>query len=152
MAIAEWEKVYTAATLAELREVASQLLIDFPEGVFVLEGELGAGKTALVKAFGEVLGVDDEVSSPTFGIVNEYQGEQNIIYHFDLYRLQRTSDLAEIGFGEYVYAPEAIIFIEWPDIALPLLPETYTRIRIWREEDSQTRRITAFTEPNRHTG
>lgn len=123
--------IWKAKNLGELKTAAKEILNQFPENkIFILIGDLGAGKTALVKAFAAVLEIHEQVSSPTFSIVHEYKGLQTV-YHFDLYRLNSTEDLLQIGFEEYLYADAyAYVFIEWPEIALPLLQENFIEISI----------------------
>lgn len=103
----------------------------FPEArVFALHGELGAGKTTLIKGFCAALGVKDQASSPSFAIVNEYRaagGEP--VYHFDLYRLKDAPELEGIGFEEYLDSG-AYCFIEWPELAEGLLPPDTIHIRL----------------------
>ncbi len=90
--------------------------------MFALVGELGAGKTTLIKGFCTALGVADQTSSPSFAIVNEYRGAAGEpVYHFDLYRLRDAGELEGIGFEEYVDSG-AYCFIEWPELAADRLP------------------------------
>ena len=105
--------------LAELIEIPSLIL---------LKGELGTGKTLITKGAVSALGYQGEVTSPTFNLVQEYQGEVEII-HMDLYRLDKTKELLEIGFEDYLNR-NAVIFIEWPELAFPLLPADFIFINI----------------------
>lgn len=105
--------------LAELIEIPSLIL---------LKGELGTGKTLITKGAVSALGYQGEVTSPTFNLVQEYQGEVEII-HMDLYRLDKTEELLEIGFEDYLNR-NAVIFIEWPELAFPLLPADFIFINI----------------------
>jgi tRNA threonylcarbamoyladenosine biosynthesis protein TsaE len=90
--------------------------------VFALHGELGAGKTTLIKGFCTALGVTDQASSPSFAIVNEYRAASGEpVFHFDLYRLKDAAELEGIGFTEYVDSGH-YCFIEWPELAADLLP------------------------------
>ena len=90
--------------------------------VFALKGDLGAGKTTLIKGLCEILGVSEGTSSPSFSIVNEYRTEHgDRLYHFDLYRIRAAEELEGIGFVEYVDSG-GYCFIEWPELALDLLP------------------------------
>lgn len=100
----------------ELGDVANEIL-SIAEGmrIFMLTGELGAGKTTLVKGLSATLGAEDNVSSPTFALVNEY-GSGPLIYHMDLYRIKSEAELAEIGFEDYLESGK-YVFIEWPEIA-----------------------------------
>lgn len=98
--------------------------------VIALIGELGAGKTTLVKAIAHGLGVPDDVivSSPSYTLVNEYEGRFPL-YHFDLYRLEGANDIHDLGYDEYLEG-EGVSLIEWADIAPELLPKEHLEIRI----------------------
>lgn len=112
-------------------EIARLILGGCPESrVFAFHGELGAGKTTLIKGFCEALGVVDQTSSPSFALVNEYRtasGEP--VYHFDLYRLKHATELDAIGFTEYVDSGH-YCFIEWPELANELLPPDSMHVRL----------------------
>lgn len=98
--------------------------------VFALHGDLGAGKTTLIKAFCKVLGVADRTSSPSFAIVNEYRtGNGDLLYHFDLYRLKAAEELDGIGFDEYLDSG-SYCFIEWPELAAGHLPSEVVHVRL----------------------
>lgn len=91
--------------------------------VFAFEGAMGVGKTTFIKAVCEELGVEDIINSPTFSIINEYQNRKGeSIYHFDFYRINKISEVQDIGVEEYFYSGN-ICLIEWPDIVRELLPE-----------------------------
>ena len=109
----------------------SQLIIDKIKTVktIILRGELGSGKTTLVKSVLKRMGVNDSVTSPTFSIINEYDFAGNIIYHFDLYRIDNIEDLDVIGFEDYIYS-QSICFIEWPEIVLSKINHKYLDIQI----------------------
>lgn len=101
--------------------LAATLLKKFPElRIFLLHGDLGAGKTTLVKALVKNLGCREIVQSPTFSIINEYIWSGGSIFHMDLYRLESLEEIFDIGFEEYI-ASGAYCFIEWPDKAEELL-------------------------------
>lgn len=111
------------------------------EKIWVFQGEMGAGKTTLIRSLAKLLGVVDGVSSPTFAIVNEYQtvnGE--LIFHFDFYRLNRPTEALEIGAEEYFYSGK-ICWIEWAEKVGQFLPEKFFLIRI-ESESSSRRKIT----------
>ena len=129
---------HSPAETAALAELVGQKV---HEGtVLCLEGDLGAGKTLFVQSFARTLGVEGEVTSPTFNLMNIYEGICPI-YHFDLYRLESEDELDEIGFYEYTDEPEGIVIIEWADKFPEALPEDYVRIRIERGVDSDTERL-----------
>lgn len=124
----------------EAKEIAELILASFPEArVFALHGDLGAGKTTLIKGFCAALGVKDQTSSPSFAIVNEYRGASgNALYHFDLYRLKDVQELAGIGFEEYLDSG-AYCFIEWPELAAALLPEGTLHVHLEATADGSRR-------------
>ncbi|WP_158825798.1 tRNA (adenosine(37)-N6)-threonylcarbamoyltransferase complex ATPase subunit type 1 TsaE [Mucilaginibacter lacusdianchii] len=114
----------------ELADTAQNLL-DFAgnQKIFLFYGDMGAGKTTFIKALCERLGITDDVTSPTFSIVNEYIGTSAKIYHFDFYRLKNQNEALDMGYEEYFYS-DAYCFIEWPEKIPDLLPEHYTKISI----------------------
>ena len=83
--------------------------------IVFLVGDLGTGKTTLVKEIIHALGVNDQIKSPTFTIIEPYENTLANIYHMDLYRINNSSELESIGLGEYLNEPNTIIFIEWPE-------------------------------------
>src|SRR5690606_26928622 len=110
-------------------------------------------KTTFIKAIGRVLGVKGGMSSPTFSIVNEYEGRAgDKIYHFDFYRLKNEGEAYDIGAEEYIDSGSYCL-IEWPDKAPGLLPEKYIEVSIVKTDDDQKRTI-AFTthERKKETG
>ncbi len=118
--------------------------------VLCLEGDLGAGKTLFVQSLAHTLGVEGEVTSPTFNLMNVYEGICRI-YHFDLYRLETEDELDDIGFYEYTEEPEGIVVIEWPDKFPESLPDDYVRVRITRingTEDSRRFEFASVGERN----
>jgi tRNA threonylcarbamoyladenosine biosynthesis protein TsaE len=85
-----------------------------PKTVILLSGEMGVGKTQLVKLFCEQVGCKNEVSSPTFSIIQEYPSSLGVIHHVDLYRMESLEELENTGFWEIFNKPKGIVFIEWP--------------------------------------
>ena len=120
----------------DLHEVAQRALDFLPEStrIVLLSGDLGAGKTALVKEFVSILESDDMVSSPTFSIINEYEGASRIV-HIDLYRLETLEEALDIGIEDYIESGDWV-FIEWPGLIMPLIHSGYASIDIRVEPDS----------------
>ena len=104
--------------------------------VFAFRGEMGAGKTTFIKAVCTALGVEDEVNSPTFAIVNEYRSETTaeLIYHFDCYRIKTLEEAMDFGFEDYMES-SALCFIEWPENVEDLLPGDVVNVYITVNED-----------------
>ncbi|MBB2150178.1 tRNA (adenosine(37)-N6)-threonylcarbamoyltransferase complex ATPase subunit type 1 TsaE [Pedobacter gandavensis] len=123
---------------------AAQEVLEFAqnENFFIFEGEMGAGKTTFIKALAKALGVTEVVSSPTFSIVNEYEGNGRIIYHFDFYRIKNLQEAYDIGYEEYFYS-DHICLIEWPEKVAELLPEHYIKIEI--SASSETERLLSIS-------
>ena len=151
----ESSKVWNVKSLDDWNVVAAEILKHFPERkIFALYGEMGVGKTTLVKSFCKALGVTEEAVSPTFSLVNEYkvqphpkslsQGEgleySDKIFHFDLYRLKSAEELLDIGFEEYL-ADGAFCFIEWPELAEPFLPSSAVNLRLELSDEENSRTI-----------
>lgn len=121
---------------------AARRLRKLAEGVdvWLFYGEMGVGKTTLIKAVCEDWQVMDTVSSPTFGLVNEYQNtDHQTFYHFDFYRIKDEAEAWDIGTEDYFYSGN-YCFVEWPERIEGLLPEEFIRIDIQAEAD-QSRRI-----------
>ena len=116
---------------------AASAIIDFAadQKIFLFYGNMGAGKTTLIKSLCKQLGTDDNVTSPTFAIVNEYTGAQSNIYHFDFYRLKNQSEAMDLGFEEYLYSGN-YCFIEWPEKIPDLLPLHYVIVKIQAQDDN----------------
>ncbi len=138
-------KQYKAHSLEELKVIAQKYIQDFSERKLVaLIGEMGAGKTTFVKAIGEVLGVEDTVSSPTFSIVNEYTSAKGeTLFHFDFYRIDDEEEALDFGVEEY-FDSGAFCFMEWPEKIESLLPEVLLKVKI--EEQVNGSRIITVAE------
>lgn len=103
--------------------------------VYAFRGEMGAGKTTFIKAICTELGVEDEVNSPTFAIVNEYRSASaELIYHFDCYRIKKEEEALDMGFEDYMDSG-ALCFIEWPENVEELLPGDVVNVFITVNED-----------------
>jgi tRNA threonylcarbamoyladenosine biosynthesis protein TsaE len=134
--------VFQDITLPALPEIARKIIETYPdERVFALYGDLGAGKTTLIKELCKVLGVTDEVTSPSFAIINEYDaGGIDLVYHFDFYRIKKLEEVMDIGYEEYLFSGY-YCFLEWADKIEELLPERYVYLSIHRNEKDQGRQI-----------
>jgi len=115
--------------ISQIDATAQKVLEQCKSKVILFHGDLGAGKTTLIKALVHQLGSNDEVSSPTFSIVNQYLLTDDAIFHFDLYRLQSEEELMDLGFEDYFNANNWV-FIEWPEHAQTLLPEHFENLSL----------------------
>ena len=133
--------------LSELKTVASSLIIAAQnEKIWVFQGPMGAGKTTLIKAIAHELGVIDQVSSPTFVIVNHYENkERNTFYHFDFYRIEDPTEALDIGIEEYFYSGNHC-WLEWAEKIKDFLPEDFFLIKI--ESISDFKRQVSFLHIN----
>lgn len=129
-------------SIEQLPEVARMLLEEFPDDrFFAFFGKMGVGKTTLIKELCAELGVEDNVCSPTFAIINEYSDRDGEpVYHFDFYRLKSMAEAYDIGYEEYFYSG-CYCFTEWTEKVEELLPERYVRVEI--EEREGVRILTA---------
>ncbi|HLS96894.1 tRNA threonylcarbamoyladenosine biosynthesis protein TsaE [Sphingobacterium allocomposti] len=120
----------TINSLQEINSAAEKILTGCPrDRIFLLYGTMGAGKTTLVNALCQHLGVTEPTSSPTFAIVNEYLSPHGPVYHFDFYRLKDEAEAYDLGYEEYFYA-NAYCFVEWPERIPNLLPPDARTITI----------------------
>lgn len=123
-------------SLEESKNIGSKLAKVFRENdVIVLDGDLGTGKTTLIKYICSFYNIS-EVSSPSFSIVNEYSGNVKV-YHFDFYRIKKVEELYDIGFEEYLNDEEAIVFIEWGNLIPEILPNQYYEISLQYTSDNE---------------
>ena len=114
-------------------DIAVSLGLDADAGdVFCLIGDLGVGKTLFSQGFAKGLGIEDNVNSPTFTIVQEYEDGRLPLYHFDVYRIADPEEMEEVGFHDMVYG-NGVCLIEWADMIADILPEHYTRILIEKD-------------------
>ncbi len=114
----------------EINEVVEKILAQNLQKVILFNGEMGVGKTTLIKSIAKYLGVKDATSSPTFSLVNQYQIPNNqYIYHFDVYRLKDETEALDFGIDEYLYSGDWC-FIEWAEKIPNLIPQEYSVIEI----------------------
>jgi len=118
-------------SLTELPVIAKKIIDAVTTKMILFNGEMGAGKTTLIKEVVKQLGINDVANSPTFSLVNEYLTDDNItIYHFDFYRIEDEDEAYDIGVEEYFYNEDAWCFIEWGNKVENLLPLDFTSINI----------------------
>ena len=116
--------------LSELTNVAKEILSQSKSKILLFYGEMGAGKTTLIKEICSLLDIEDKISSPTFSLVNEYKSRQGeSVYHFDFYRIEDEEEAMDIGFEEYIDS-EKWCLIEWPQNIENLLPLKSSAIQI----------------------
>ncbi len=130
-------------SLAELESAAKELIETFPEQrVFAFYGKMGAGKTTFIQSICRTLGTEDNVTSPTFALINEYiDAGLNSIFHFDFYRIKGIEEAFDLGYEDYVYSGNYCL-IEWPEMIEQLLPESMVEVKIEVQND-ETRVISA---------
>ncbi|MDT0551649.1 tRNA (adenosine(37)-N6)-threonylcarbamoyltransferase complex ATPase subunit type 1 TsaE [Urechidicola vernalis] len=116
--------------LNQLPNVAKSVIANAKHKILLFNGEMGVGKTTLIKEVVKQLGVDDVANSPTFSLVNEYHSDKGeIIYHFDFYRIESEEEALDIGIEDYFYS-DAWCFIEWGEKVQNLLPLDITNVNI----------------------
>ena len=117
-------------SLLQLEDVAQKILIENTNKVILFHGEMGVGKTTLIKQLCKSLGVRDATSSPTFSLVNEYETTSNqLVYHFDFYRLNKETEALDMGIDDYLYSGNWC-FIEWAEKIPNLIPQSHSVITI----------------------
>jgi tRNA threonylcarbamoyladenosine biosynthesis protein TsaE len=123
-------------TIKSLDKAAKKLIEQFPDQrVFAFYGKMGAGKTTFIQAVCRVLGTSDNVTSPTFALINEYKTETgNSIFHFDFYRIKDLEEAYDLGYEDYFYSGNYCL-IEWPEKIETLLPQNYVEVKIEVQEN-----------------
>ena len=126
----------TIKSLDEIQQAADDFVAAMDDNtVFALYGPMGVGKTTFTKAVCERLGVKDNITSPTFAIVNEYRSTTDeLIYHFDFYRIKKLEEVYDMGYEDYFYSG-AICFIEWPELIEELLPLDAVKVTLSENSD-----------------
>ena len=115
--------------IADIESAAETILSNVHSKIILFNGPMGSGKTTLIKALVKKLESKDVVTSPTFGLMNEYIGSGCKIYHYDFYRLERVEEALDLGFDEFI-EEDAWNLIEWPNLIVGLLPQNYVVIEI----------------------
>jgi len=121
---------------SELPDVAKKLIDLFHDKkVFAFYGKMGAGKTTFIQAICRYLGTEDNITSPTFALINEYKThEQQSIFHFDFYRIKDLEEVYDLGYEDYLYS-NSYCLIEWPELIESLLPDNIVRVKIEVQND-----------------
>jgi len=134
--------------LSDLKLAATHLIEKMGDNrIFLFQGDMGAGKTTLIKAICEIMGVIEPINSPTFSIVNEYSTHTGIIiYHFDCYRINNIQEAIGIGVDEYLFSGN-YCFIEWSEKISTLLPDSFVEIKI-KEIENGFREIVIINNHN----
>ena len=104
--------------------------------VVTLSGDLGAGKTTFTQSLALAMGIDEPITSPTFTLMNQYQGKKLKLYHFDMYRIEDIDEILEIGLTEYFGNEDAVCVIEWAENIKPLLPKNKIEIQIEKLDEN----------------
>ena len=130
-------------SIKSLGEAAKELLEQFPnQRIFAFYGKMGAGKTYFIQAICRILDTPDNVTSPTFAIINEYKTKQgDSVFHFDFYRIKDVEEVFDLGYEDYFYS-NSYCLIEWPEKIESLLPPNFVRVNIGVSENEE-RLITA---------
>jgi|SRR5690606_1793448 len=124
--------IFTLNSISELPQIAQEILSGFQHKIILFEGEMGAGKTTLIKEIIKQMGSEDETSSPTFSIVNEYETQKGKVFHFDFYRIKSEEEALDFGVEEY-FDSGNFCFIEWPEKVKNLIPEEFHTVKIISE-------------------
>ena len=127
-------RVFESYSYEETHKIATEIADTLNGGEFIaMYGDLGAGKTAFVQGLAKALGINSHITSPTFTIVNEYEGRLPL-YHFDVYRIADPDEMYEIGYDEYIYS-DGVCVVEWAELIEDLFPEKYYKITILKDEE-----------------
>lgn len=130
-------KTYISKSINDLPEITKDILQNFKnEKIFAFFGKMGSGKTTIIKEICKIKGVKDNVTSPTFALINEYITESDEkIYHFDFYRIETPEEVFDFGYEDYFFSGK-LCLIEWPELIEKLLPENYVKIEIEEKENN----------------
>lgn len=128
--------------LNNIQSIAQNIIDNVDSKTLLFYGNMGVGKTTLIKEITKLLGVTDATSSPTFSLVNEYKGQSSVVFHFDFYRIKNEEEVYDIGIEDYFYQ-NAWSLVEWPEKIPNIIPEDAVKIELTENEDgSRTLKIT----------
>lgn len=128
---------FVSHDLIDLPKIVADILPQIEHDVILFRGEMGAGKTTLIKEFLNQLGSEDNVSSPTYALVNEYQTPKGSVFHFDFYRINGEDEAYDMGWEEYAYSGN-LCLVEWPERIESLIPENYHTLEIINKDNVRT--------------
>lgn len=128
---------WIAKSLEDLPQIAAEIIPNIKHNIIQFKGEMGAGKTTLIKEILQQMQCTDEVSSPTYSLVNEYETANGIVYHFDFYRINDESEAYDMGWEEYADSGN-LCLIEWPERIGSLIPEKNHILEIQNQNDVRT--------------
>ncbi len=135
-------RTWNITSKVDLKTAAAELIDEHgSSAVFALYGDLGAGKTTFTQTIGEILGIDDDITSPTFVIMKRYKTTHDVfrhLIHIDAYRLQSNEELTVLGFEEWLKEDNTLIVIEWADKAEALLPNSAVKLQFTLQNDERT--------------
>jgi len=135
---------FRSVTLSDLRAIAQRIVEELAEfKVWLFYGEMGSGKTTLIKEICREAGVADVMSSPTFSIVNEYETAKGQAFHFDFYRIKNEAEAYDIGTDEYFYSGSPC-FVEWPEKIPSLIPPKHASIDLQVENNTKRTIVISF--------
>lgn len=127
-------KIFESYSYEDTRRIAAEIAQTLKGGEFIaMYGDLGAGKTAFVGGLAEALGINVHITSPTFTIVNEYEGRVPL-YHFDVYRISDSDEMYEIGYDEYIDG-HGVCIVEWAELIEDIFPDEYFKITILKDDE-----------------
>ncbi|HPR57750.1 MAG TPA: tRNA (adenosine(37)-N6)-threonylcarbamoyltransferase complex ATPase subunit type 1 TsaE [Bacteroidales bacterium] len=134
--------IITAKHIEDLPDVSKAVITKFPRArIFAFYGPMGAGKTTFIKTICDQLGVKDNVTSPTFSLINEYRSDSGTpVFHFDFYRIRRIEEAMDLGYEDYFYSGHYCL-IEWPELIAPLLPDDAIAVTISVNEEDSSRQF-----------
>lgn len=121
-------------TLQEIPEIAKKVLNEVPNKILLFYGDMGVGKTTLIKEIAKQLGVKGIINSPTFALVNEYEIKDDKVYHFDFYRINNEEEAMDIGIEDYFFSSHWNL-IEWPQKISNILPTNSTKIQLTKNKN-----------------
>ncbi|MDG2139771.1 MAG: tRNA (adenosine(37)-N6)-threonylcarbamoyltransferase complex ATPase subunit type 1 TsaE [Flavobacteriales bacterium] len=133
--------IFIAKNENDLFDISKKIIDGSDSNLFLLYGDMGVGKTTLVKSLCSMLDVVDVVASPTFSIVNQYKrSNDKYVFHFDFYRTKNKNEIFDIGYEEYLFS-SSYCFVEWPEKAEGLLPNRFVKIEMMLEDDFRKIRV-----------